>query len=194
MHGAKLGGQSQHDGDELLVRARAGETAAFAELVRLHRRSVYGIALRMLNQRETAEDLAQEVFLELHRRLFAIESMQHLIFWLRRVTTHRAIDQLRHEAVAESPLQGEEALHASEQSNGDVLLHRQLHKLVSELPPAARAVMLLRYQEDLDPIDIARTLDMPVNTVKSHLKRSLAAMRQRMVDASPELRQETHHD
>jgi RNA polymerase sigma-70 factor (ECF subfamily) len=47
------------------------------------------------------------------------------------------------------------------------------------LSPQARAVLLLRYQEDLDPMDIARTLDMPINTVKSLLKRSLETMREK---------------
>ena len=58
-----------------------------------------------------------------------------------------------------------------------------LQSLVAQLPPAARAVVLLRYQEDLDPADIARTLRMPVNTVKSHLKRSLAELRERMTSS-----------
>jgi RNA polymerase sigma-70 factor (ECF subfamily) len=45
--------------------------------------------------------------------------------------------------------------------------------------------VLLRYQEDLDPTDIARTLDMPINTVKSHLKRSLESLRERLEELSP---------
>jgi RNA polymerase sigma-70 factor, ECF subfamily len=45
--------------------------------------------------------------------------------------------------------------------------------------------LLLRYQEDLDPVDIARTLDMPINTVKSHLKRSLEILRQNTPGAEP---------
>ena len=53
-------------------------------------------------------------------------------------------------------------------------------ELVAELPPAARAVVVLRYQEDLDPVDIARTLEMSINTVKSHLKRSLTLLRARV--------------
>jgi RNA polymerase sigma-70 factor (ECF subfamily) len=52
--------------------------------------------------------------------------------------------------------------------------------LIAELQPAARAVVVLRYQEDLDPTDIASTLDMPINTVKSHLKRSLTLLRARV--------------
>jgi len=48
-----------------------------------------------------------------------------------------------------------------------------------------RAILLLRYQEDLDPLDIAQTLAVPVNTVKSHLKRSLAALRTRLSGLAP---------
>jgi RNA polymerase sigma-70 factor (ECF subfamily) len=55
-----------------------------------------------------------------------------------------------------------------------------LHGLIQQLAPMARAVVLLRYQEDLDPVEIARTLEIPVNTVKSHLKRSLSALRQQL--------------
>jgi RNA polymerase sigma-70 factor, ECF subfamily len=56
-------------------------------------------------------------------------------------------------------------------------------RLLGELAPAARAVMVLRYQEDRDVAEIAATLDMPVNTVKSHIKRSLTAMRGKMIGA-----------
>jgi len=50
--------------------------------------------------------------------------------------------------------------------------------------------VLLRYQEDLDPVDIGQTLDMPINTVKSHLKRSLEFMRRSLKGAAAELRRE----
>jgi RNA polymerase sigma-70 factor (ECF subfamily) len=52
-----------------------------------------------------------------------------------------------------------------------------LYQLLQQLQPDARAVVLLRYQDDLDPVDIAAALDMPVNTVKSHLRRSLQWLR-----------------
>lgn len=175
-------------GDEacanLLLRANAGDTAAFATLVRRHQRLVYSLALRMLADRQQAEDLAQEVFLQLYHGLASLESPRHLEFWLRRVTMHRAIDRLRREPKRPlAPLAEAETV-ASESVEGDPLLERRLRALVAELPPAARAVVLLRYQEDLDPLEIAQTLKMPVNTVKSHLKRSLAELRERMTAAA----------
>jgi RNA polymerase sigma-70 factor (ECF subfamily) len=62
-------------------------------------------------------------------------------------------------------------------------MSRELTRLLGELPPHPRAVMLLRYQEDRDVAEIAEMLDMPVNTVKSHIKRSLTALRGRMIGA-----------
>ncbi len=145
-------------------------------LVRAHQRRVYSVALRMLGARDVAEDLAQEVFMQLYGKLSSIESNSHLVFWLRRVVTHRAIDHLRQHPRREMVLLDDLAEPAAHDS-GDPILQRQLRQLVLELSPDARAVMMLRYQEDLDPTDIASTLDMPINTVKSHLKRSLDTLR-----------------
>jgi RNA polymerase sigma-70 factor, ECF subfamily len=166
-------------GDQLEL-ARAGDMAAFACIIQSHQRSVYSIALRMLFDRGAAEDLAQEVFLQLHRNLADIESPAHLSAWLRRVTTHRAIDLLRSRRTQlYAPI--EAALDvANEEVMADPLLRRHLSALLCELSSQARAVVLLRYQEDLDPLEIASTLEMPINTVKSHLKRSLAQLRERI--------------
>lgn len=163
--------------ESALVRAQRGELAAFRELIRAHRDTVYTLALRMLKVPEDAEELAQDAFVSAHRHLSKIVSAAHLLFWLRRTVCHRAIDRLRrrpaHVAV---PLDSVAELALPDASH-DPLLERRLRDLVSGLAPMARAVVLLRYQEDLDPSEIAQTLDMPLNTVKSHLKRSLASLR-----------------
>lgn len=170
----------------LLERAIAGDTAAFAALVRRHQRSVYSLALRMLADRFQAEDLAQEVFLQLFRSIGSVESEAHLAFWLRRVTVNRAIDRLRREPpVTQAALAEADAL-AAEPVHVDPILERRLRALLRELAPAARAVVLLRYQEDLDPTEIARTLKMSRNTVKSHLQRSLATLRERLGEEDPD--------
>ncbi len=64
-----------------------------------------------------------------------------------------------------------------EDPSGDPLFHRTLRALLLRLPEIPRAVLVLRFQEDLDPLDIAATLDLPLNTVKSHLRRSLDWLR-----------------
>jgi RNA polymerase sigma-70 factor (ECF subfamily) len=167
-----------------LVAARAGDARAFAVLVQRHQRTVYSLALRMLRRPDLAEDLAQDVFLQLYRKLTDIESPSHLGYWLRRVTSNLAIDRLRSApARAAVPLEEhlEPAALDAATENADPAFGREVLRVLDDLPPAPRAVMLLRYQEDCDVADIAATLDMPLNTVKSHLKRSLTALRAKLL-------------
>lgn len=167
----------------LLHLARGGDTQAFETLVRQHQGAVFSIGYRMLGRRDVAEDLAQDAFLQLYRKLDHIESVEHLGFWLRRVVANLAIDWLRRPAHGATQPIDEEIGLAAPENHTDPLMSRALARLMGELPPAARAVMVLRYQEDLDVADIATALDMPVNTVKSHIKRSLTALRGKMIGA-----------
>src|SRR5689334_20102440 len=73
------------------------EARAFSDIVREHQAMVFSIAWRFFRDRSLAEELAQEVFLKLHRNLRSIESSTHLVHWLRTVTTRRCIDQARRE-------------------------------------------------------------------------------------------------
>jgi RNA polymerase sigma-70 factor (ECF subfamily) len=171
--------------DELLGAARAGERRGFEALVRMHQARVYGIALRMLMDRDLAEDLAQEVFLQLHHSIGSIDSHQHLLFWLRQVTARRAIDRLRRENRVETVALEESLEPVAAEPENDPYLRRHLQALIGRLAPLARAVLLLRYQEDLEPVEIAGALGIPVNTVKSHLKRSLASLRAQLAGWAP---------
>jgi RNA polymerase sigma-70 factor (ECF subfamily) len=167
--------------DSLLQRARAGDGDAFRQLVVRHQARVFGIALRLTGQRADAEELAQDVFIQLHGALEQIASPAHLLHWLLRTASHRSIDRLRQQARQGTrvPLEllGEGPESRAGESTHDPLAAAQLHRLLLQLQPDPRAVMLLRYQEDLDPTDIAAVLDMPVTTVKSHLRRSLEWLR-----------------
>ena len=166
---------------DLLTQAKTGDQAAFAALVRRHQNMVFSVALHMLRSRPAAEDLAQEVFLELYRSLGKLESDAHLISWLRRVASHRCIDEIRRRN--HRPEFPTDALpdpgHAPQ--TREVFVAERLQALVANLPARARMVVVLRFQEEMDPTEIAETLDMPVNTVKSHLRRSIAALRERLM-------------
>lgn len=161
---------------DALARAHAGDQTAFAELVHEHQSMVYSIAWHVLRDRHLAEELAQEVFLQLYRNLGAIESPAHLVFWLRRVTSNRCIDTLRRHPLLPVPLDQVE-LAAAALDDSDPILSGRLRHLVASLPAAQRVAVTLRYQEDLDPREIADLLDLPLNTVKSHLRRALSALR-----------------
>lgn len=161
------------------AQGKPGGTLDFETLVRRHQAMVFSIAFHFLQDRSAAEEIAQDVFLQLSRHLEAMQSADHVTFWLRRVTTHRCIDCsrrrrfrfLRLDSVPEP---------ASEPRSPDPLLSRRLRALVAGLPAPARMAVVLRYQEDLTPEDIARVLDRPVATVKSQLQRALKTLREKM--------------
>jgi len=165
------------DGD--FAAARAGDASAFVRLVRHHQARVFSLALRLTGRREDAEELAQDTFLGLHAQLRNLDSALHVRHWVCRTVTHRSIDLLRARARRPQGQSLDQMLLEVpvEDASGDPLLHRTLRAVLLRLPEIPRAVLVLRYQEDLDPLDIAATLDLPINTVKSHLRRSLDWLR-----------------
>jgi RNA polymerase sigma-70 factor (ECF subfamily) len=157
-----------------------GALPAFTDIVRKHQGMVFSLAYHFLRDHALAEELAQEVFLELHRHLETIESPQHLVFWLRKVTSRRCIDQTRRRAFWPKFRLEDVPEPAAKTREADPLLSRALARLVASLPEKARMVVILRYQEDLDPADIAGLLEMPLATVKSHLHRALEMLRDKL--------------
>jgi RNA polymerase sigma-70 factor, ECF subfamily len=167
--------------DDCLDRARRGDLNAFRDLMRAHQARVFSVALRFTGQRSDAEELLQDVFLQLHGALAHIASEEHLRRWLLRAISHRCIDRLRHAGrrprlVSIATLPPASEPQATERE-ADPIVGPRLRALLLELAPDARAVMVLRFQEDLDPTEIAEVLAMPVPTVKSHLRRSLEWLR-----------------
>jgi len=155
----------------------------FEKLVDEHQSMVFSLAWRMTGDRGLAEEIAQDVFLELDRNLGKIESAAHACFWLRRVTMSRSADALRRRKVRGIDLwvELEDDYGAKAEyrelplSAGSLSL--RLEQLLATLPEAQRAALVLRYQEDLTPEEIAATLDAPLATVKSHLQRGLKLLR-----------------
>jgi RNA polymerase sigma-70 factor, ECF subfamily len=167
--------------EDSLARAQRGELAAFDQLMREHEARVFSIALRFTGRRADAEELTQDVFVQLHGALRRIADAEHLRRWLLRTVTHRCLNRLRdqrrrpHLVPIETMPATDEPV--APEGGSDPMAGPHLRRLLLELAPEARVVLLLRFQEDLDPSDIAAALDMSVNTVKSHLRRSLEWLR-----------------
>jgi|HubBroStandDraft_4_1064222.scaffolds.fasta_scaffold792488_1 RNA polymerase sigma-70 factor (ECF subfamily) len=158
------------------------ETGEFRRLIETHQRMVFSLALRITGDYATAEEVAQDVFLALHRSGEQLGSEDHVRFWLRRVTVHRSTDALRRrslrpEARAEEWVEDRNFDTASGSST--VAMQARVEDILRLLPEPLRVAILLRYQEDMLPDEIARTLGQPVATVKTHLRRGLELLRRK---------------
>jgi RNA polymerase sigma-70 factor, ECF subfamily len=150
----------------------------FEQLVDEHQSMVFSLALRMTGDYGLAEEIAQDVFLELDRHLGRVESPMHALWWLRRVTMSRSTDALRRRRVRgiDQWVEIDETHGALEEERTSPLVDR-VERLLATLPEAQRAALILRYQEDLAPEEIAAALGAPLATVKSHLQRGLKLLR-----------------
>jgi RNA polymerase sigma-70 factor (ECF subfamily) len=151
----------------------------FTEALREHQSMVFSIAYHFLHDRPAAEELAQDVFLQLYKSLDDLESPEHVAYWLRRVTVNRGIDSRRRLRLMPRIGLDQVAEPAASAMPGDPFLRGRLQRLVASLPENWRALVILRYQEDLENEEIARVLDMPVGTVKSQLSRALVFLREK---------------
>jgi RNA polymerase sigma-70 factor (ECF subfamily) len=162
----------------------AAPAADFADLVREHQSMVFSIAWHFLRDRAAAEELAQEVFLHLHRNLASMQSTRHVVYWLRKVTTHRCIDLARRRKLRPRISLTEYLEKAPEPAappeEADPMRDRALRRLVAALPERPRMIVILRYQEDMEPAEIAEALDIPLGTVKSSLHRALGLLRAKL--------------
>ena len=153
------------------------DPAAFAEIVDRHKAMVFSVAYNFFGSRSVAEDIAQDAYLELHRNLEKIESDLHMTFWLRQTVTRKCIDwtrrlkHRRYQPMEDTPEPG------FEPAMRDPILADELERIVATLPEKMRLVLILRFQEDLKLAEIGEILDMPVNTVKTTLRRALERLR-----------------
>ncbi len=141
---------------------------------------VYSIGWHFLRDHAAAEELAQEVFLQLHRSWASMKSREHIVSWLRRVASHRATDFARRARIrAETSL---------EETAEPTVLERVHDTFLSAY--LERLVVILRYQEDMEVEEIARTLHMKTATVKTQLARALDLLRAKTSRRLQEVRSE----
>jgi RNA polymerase sigma-70 factor, ECF subfamily len=158
---------------------------SFEDLVREHQRMVFSIAFHFLHNTAAAEEVAQDVFLELFRSLSKLESGAHVTFWLRRVACHRSIDYARRHKHAAAEVSWDELTDARKESGparpeADPMLSKRLRQVIATLPEKMRMVVILRYQEEAGLEEIAQAMKIPLNTVKSTLHRAHAMLREKI--------------
>ena len=152
----------------------------FASLLERRQSMVFSIAYHWLGSRALAEEISQDVFLDLYRRQPELASDAHEVNYLRRMTVHRLIDHSRKRSSAALV-----SLDAIEEPSmdarvPDAFAEARLRRLMVELEPLNRMILILRFQEEMTIPEIAAALEIPLGTAKSKLQRTLQAMREKM--------------
>lgn len=180
---------------EIVVLARAGQEAAYRELIRRYERPLFSLLYRMVRDRELAEDLAQEAFI---KALNAIESYRpeyKFSSWIFKIANNAAIDHLRRRELDTLSLEGSphaetpEAVEATALQIGDRQespleaveareLGGQIEQAIAQLRPEYRSCILLRHVEGRAYEEIAEILGLPLGTVKTYIHRARNELRQ----------------
>jgi len=153
--------------------------ADFESAVREHQKMVYGIACNFFHNAALAEEVAQDVFLQLYENRLSVTAGPHCVAWLRRSTLHRCIDATRKASFRQEVQVDVLPEVPADSPETDPLLQEGLRRLIASLPETQRSVMILRFGEDMDADEIGRTLQLPVRTVWSHLQRATALIREK---------------
>ncbi len=171
--------------DVALLQAIArGDEASLARLYDQYRVILFGLLVRILNSREEAEDVLQEVFLQVWRRAGDYDEQRGKPFtWLVTLTRSRAIDRLRilssrqrlaTSVAQDQPAEASDALKETVRSEQKDIVRQAL----AELPEEQRRTLLLAYFEGLTQTEIAAKLNAPLGTVKTRMRSALTKLRE----------------
>lgn len=191
----------------LVMRTRGGETEAYGDLVRQYQNSVFNVCYRLLGERASAEDLAQDTFIRAYQRLGTFDDTRPFGPWVRRIAANLCLNHLKstksqphfefdeaRDAVARDAVgrdaaardanrnqrttEPEKALISSERRD-------RVRAALLELPAHYRAAIELRHFQELTYDEMAAALEMPLNTVKSHLFRARKMLAEKLQGIEP---------
>jgi RNA polymerase sigma factor (sigma-70 family) len=174
--------------EQIISRVRGGETRFFEELVRRYQDPVFAMALRFIRHRGDAEDVAQEVFLRVHRSLDGFKGDAKFSTWLYRITFNLSADWLRRNRKAGRKAAGIEE--AGDVADGRVDIETgvldseerdRVNRALDGLDEKYRHVVVLLYYQRMSYEQIASVLGLPLKTVETRLYRARRLLREALL-------------
>ncbi|MFY9559240.1 MAG: sigma-70 family RNA polymerase sigma factor [Terriglobales bacterium] len=171
---------------EAIERAKQGDEAAFEVLYHLHKRRVYSLCLRMVSNPAQAEDLAQEAFLQLFRKISTFRGESAFSTWLHRMTVNVVLMNLRKKGLPlvslEETMETDDESQKKELGAQDVKLtgsidRLQLQRAIDRLPPGYKTVFVLHDVEGFEHNEIAEMVGCSIGNSKSQLHKARLKLR-----------------
>jgi RNA polymerase sigma-70 factor (ECF subfamily) len=179
---------------ETLVRAQAGDHHAFAQLYSLHKRRIYSLCLRMVGNIAEAEDLTQEAFLQLHRKIATFRGDSAFSTWLHRLAINVVLMHLRKKGLSLTSL--DEAMEPTAEDRpgrsfgardlqlSGAIDRMTLSRAIDDLPAGYRLVFVLHDIEGYEHNEIAQMLDCSIGNSKSQLHKARLKLRDALRSSS----------
>lgn len=183
--------------EQLIQRIVKGENQLYRELISRYQSKVYAVAFKVANHSKDAEDVAQEVFIQIFRSLTQFKGDSTFSTWIYRITMNKALDLKRKQARAPSfelEIPNEIPTHHTPESE---LLKKEEQELarryLDQLAENYREVVVLYYFHQLSYTEIATRLDIAIKTVESRLYRAKQMIRQKNIETNHQSKEEPRH-
>jgi RNA polymerase sigma-70 factor, ECF subfamily len=173
---------------QILALAQAGDHQAFAQIYTLYKRRIYSLCLRMIGNVAEAEDLTQETFLQLHRKISTFRGDSAFSTWLHRLTINLVLMQLRRkglqvisldEAMEPTPAEGPgRSFGAPDLTLSGAIDRMALERAIADLPAGYRLIFILHDVEGYEHNEIASMLDCSIGNSKSQLHKARLRLRE----------------
>ena len=160
----------------LVDKCKHGDRRAQEELFRSYVGAMYNVAVRMVGDRDEAEEVVQEAFIKVFAKISQYEGKSTIGAWIKRIVVNQALNHLKKNKLVFEPIDG---LEAEEEENDDwpELAAKQIHLAIKELPKAARAVVSLHLIEGYKHREIAEMLGIGESTSRSQYIRGRNMLR-----------------
>lgn len=178
---------SQRREASLVLRAQSGDRGALDELLQSVQQPLFGYLLRLVGERALAEDVLQDAFVLIYRKLRWLEEPGLFRPWAYRIASREAFKALKRERRWTEQVRDDEVLDAlaappADEGEFEPELIERLPQLVARLSPASRAVLVLHYMHEMPIAEVADVLGLAAGTVKSRLAYGLAALRRALAE------------
>ena len=174
---------------ELIQRAQAGETEAFAELARRYERRIYSLALHYAHDSQDAEDLSQEAWLRAFRAIGSFKGESSFYTWIRRITINCFLNRERtpfarwRKMLSQSDEDLPQAIIGTDNTEHSLHERRLLEQVIgalAQLTPRQRLIFVLKHQEGMTYVEIAQAVGCSTGTAKKAVARALGKLREQL--------------